>query len=130
MIYLDFTKRFIVTTDASKNALRAVLSQIGPDRREHPIAYTSCNTNPAEKIYNTMDLECLIGDQVLLHHTKAEKQWNEKFDPKWDGPFHIHKALGNGVYKLQLENRILKKVAHGNQLKIYHVKQQLSSLVH
>ncbi|KAG9292233.1 hypothetical protein G9A89_023953 [Geosiphon pyriformis] len=55
-----------------------------------------------------------IEDQVLLHCTKAKKQWSEKFDPKWNGPFHIHKALGNKAYKLQLKDRILKKVAHEN----------------
>ncbi|KAG9286144.1 hypothetical protein G9A89_010158 [Geosiphon pyriformis] len=60
-------------------------------------------------------MEFKIGDQVLLHRTKAEKQWSGKFDPKWDSSFHIHKALGNGAYKLQLEDRILKKVAHGNR---------------
>ncbi|KAG9288093.1 hypothetical protein G9A89_017688 [Geosiphon pyriformis] len=74
-------------------------------------------------------MEFKIGDQVLLHHTKAEKQWSGKFDPKWDSSFHIHEALGNRAYKLRLENRILKKVAHGNWLKIYHVKQELSSSV-
>ncbi|KAG9303023.1 hypothetical protein G9A89_001048 [Geosiphon pyriformis] len=67
-------------------------------------------------------MEFKIGDQVLLHHTKAEKQWSGKFDPKWDGLFHIHKALGNRAYKLRLEDRILKKVAHGNWLKIYHAE--------
>ncbi|KAG9299802.1 hypothetical protein G9A89_013162 [Geosiphon pyriformis] len=46
-------------------------------------------------------MEFKIEDQVLLHCTKAEKQWSEKFDPK-----------------------ILKKVTHGNRLKIYHVKQE------
>ncbi|KAG9285601.1 hypothetical protein G9A89_009241 [Geosiphon pyriformis] len=74
-------------------------------------------------------MEFKIGDQILLHRTKAEKQWNEKFDQKWDSSFYIHKALENGAYKLQLEDKILKKVAYGNRLKIYHVKQQLLSSV-
>ncbi|KAG9307630.1 hypothetical protein G9A89_023195 [Geosiphon pyriformis] len=74
-------------------------------------------------------MEFRIGDQVLLHHTKAKKQWSGKFDPKWDNLFHIHKALGNGAYKLRLEDRILKKVVHGNWLKIYHVKQESSSSI-
>ncbi|KAG9299510.1 hypothetical protein G9A89_020681 [Geosiphon pyriformis] len=60
-------------------------------------------------------MEFKIGDQVLLHRTKAEKQWSGKFDPKCDSSFYIHKALGNKAYKLRLEDRILKKVAHGNQ---------------
>ncbi|KAG9288287.1 hypothetical protein G9A89_021318 [Geosiphon pyriformis] len=45
-------------------------------------------------------MEFKIGDQVLLYHTKTEKQWSGKFDPKWDSSFHIHEALGNGTYKL------------------------------
>ncbi|KAG9301617.1 hypothetical protein G9A89_016687 [Geosiphon pyriformis] len=82
-----------------------------------------------DKHLSEQSMEFKIGDQVLLHHTKAKKQWSGKFDPKWDGPFHIHKALGNRAYKLQLEDRILKKVAHGNRLKIYHVKQESLSSV-
>ncbi|KAG9294678.1 hypothetical protein G9A89_008157 [Geosiphon pyriformis] len=27
-------------------------------------------------------VEFKIGDKVLLHHTKVEKQWSRKFDPK------------------------------------------------
>ncbi|KAG9302277.1 hypothetical protein G9A89_008768 [Geosiphon pyriformis] len=60
-------------------------------------------------------MEFKIGDQVLLHCTKAKKQWSGKFDPKWDGPFHIHKALKNGAYKLRLEDRILKKVIRAEE---------------
>ncbi|KAG9303399.1 hypothetical protein G9A89_013725 [Geosiphon pyriformis] len=55
-----------------------------------------------------------IEDKVLLHHTKEEKQWNGKFDPKWDGSFHIEKILGNGAYKLRWDNKILAKAAYGN----------------
>ncbi|KAG9291682.1 hypothetical protein G9A89_022101 [Geosiphon pyriformis] len=42
----------------------------------------------------------------------TEKQWSGKFDPKWDGPFHIEEILGNGAYKLRLDNKILTKAAH------------------
>ncbi|KAG9296293.1 hypothetical protein G9A89_014885 [Geosiphon pyriformis] len=45
--------------DASKNALGAVLSQIRPDNREHPVAYASHSTSPAEKNYSTTDLESI-----------------------------------------------------------------------
>ncbi|KAG9293787.1 hypothetical protein G9A89_019125 [Geosiphon pyriformis] len=49
-------------------------------------------------------VEFKIGDKVLLHHTKVEKQWN--------GPFHIEEILGNGAYKLRQDNKILTKAAH------------------
>ncbi|KAG9292170.1 hypothetical protein G9A89_000388, partial [Geosiphon pyriformis] len=50
-----------------------------------------------------------IENKVLLHKTKAEKQWSEKFENKWDGPFFIHEVLGNGSYKLRLDDKILAK---------------------
>ncbi|KAG9301151.1 hypothetical protein G9A89_012534 [Geosiphon pyriformis] len=46
-------------------------------------------------------VEFKIGDKVLLHHTKAEKQWSGKFNPKWDRPFYIEEILKNRAYKLR-----------------------------
>ncbi|KAG9305812.1 hypothetical protein G9A89_001101 [Geosiphon pyriformis] len=37
-----------------------------------------------------------------------------------DRPFHIEEILGNGAYKLRLDNKILTKAAHGDRLKLYH----------
>lgn len=56
--YPDFSKEFILTTDASKGALGAVLSQgdIGKDR---PIAYASRTLNKAERNYSTTEQELL-----------------------------------------------------------------------
>ncbi|KAG9297747.1 hypothetical protein G9A89_011262 [Geosiphon pyriformis] len=53
-----------------------------------------------------------IRNKVLLYRTKAEKQWSEKFENKWNRPFFIHKVLGNRSYKLRLDDKILAKVAH------------------
>ncbi|KAG9304497.1 hypothetical protein G9A89_020061 [Geosiphon pyriformis] len=39
-------------------------------------------------------MEFKIGDQVLLHHTKAEKQWSGKFDPKQCGRKNCLQAGG------------------------------------
>ncbi|KAG9305367.1 hypothetical protein G9A89_011500 [Geosiphon pyriformis] len=58
--------------------------------------------------------EFKIGNKVLLHRTQAEKQWSGKFENKWNRPFFIHKVLGNGLYKLRLNDKILAKVAHGD----------------
>ncbi|KAG9302514.1 hypothetical protein G9A89_007218 [Geosiphon pyriformis] len=57
-------------------------------------------------------VEFKIEDKVLLHRTKVEKQWSEKFDPKWNKPFHIEEILGNGAYKLRWNNKILTKAVH------------------
>ncbi|KAG9302624.1 hypothetical protein G9A89_007328 [Geosiphon pyriformis] len=70
-----------------------------------------------------------IGNKVLLHRTKAEKQWSGKFENKWDRPFFIHKVLGNRSYKLRLDNKILAKVAHGDRLKHYHSRNNSEPLI-
>lgn len=56
--YPDFSKEFILTTDASKFALGAVLSQgtIGSDK---PIAYASRTLNSSETNYSTIEKELL-----------------------------------------------------------------------
>ncbi|KAG9289288.1 hypothetical protein G9A89_007849 [Geosiphon pyriformis] len=73
--------------------------------------------------------EFKVGNKVLLHKTKAEKQWSEKFENKWDGPFYIYEILGNRSYKLRLDDKILAKVAHGNRLKHYHSKNNPEPLI-
>ncbi|KAG9307868.1 hypothetical protein G9A89_003518 [Geosiphon pyriformis] len=70
-----------------------------------------------------------IGNKVLLHRTKAEKQWSGKFENKWDGLFFIHEVLGNGSYKLRLDDKILAKVAHRDRLKHYHSRSNPESLI-
>ena len=54
--YPDFTKPFVLTTDASGFAIGAILSQgnIGQDR---PIAFASRTLNPAEQNYSTIEKE-------------------------------------------------------------------------
>ncbi|KAG9287920.1 hypothetical protein G9A89_017515 [Geosiphon pyriformis] len=70
-----------------------------------------------------------IGNKVLLHRTKAEKQWSGKFENKWNGPFFIHEVLDNGSYKLRLDDKILAKVAHGDHLKHYHSRNNSEPLI-
>jgi len=56
--YPDFTKPFLLTTDASNEALGAILSQ-GPIGRDLPIAYASRTLINAEKNYSTTEKELL-----------------------------------------------------------------------
>lgn len=56
--YPDFTKEFLLTTDASKYALGACLSQ-GPIGKDLPIAYISRTLNKAELNYSTIERELL-----------------------------------------------------------------------
>jgi len=56
--YPDFTKPFVLTTDASNEALGAILSQ-GPIGLDLPIAYASRTLNSAEKRYSVTEKELL-----------------------------------------------------------------------
>ena len=56
--YPDFSKPFILTTDASNKALGAILSQ-GEIGKDLPIAYASRTLSKSENNYSTTELECL-----------------------------------------------------------------------
>lgn len=59
MVHPDFTKAFIIDTDASQVALGAVCSQLDDKGTEHPIAYASRTLSPAERNYPATKRECL-----------------------------------------------------------------------
>lgn len=54
----DFSKPFILSTDASKHAVGAILSQLF-DGEEHPVAYASRQLSGAEQKYGATEQECL-----------------------------------------------------------------------
>ena len=56
--YPDFSKDFVLTTDASNIALGAVLSQVY-DGQEHPICYASRTLNDTENKYSPIEKELL-----------------------------------------------------------------------
>jgi hypothetical protein len=56
--YPDFTRPFVLTTDASDEALGAILSQ-GPIGQDLPISYASRTLNNPEKNYFTTEKELL-----------------------------------------------------------------------
>jgi hypothetical protein len=60
LAYPDFTKPFIIHTDASHTQLRAVISQ-----DNHPIAFYSCKLNPAQTWYTTTECELLSIVEML-----------------------------------------------------------------
>ena len=55
----DFTKEFILQTDASEHGVGAVLSQEDEERVDHPVAYFSRKLLPREERYSTIEKECL-----------------------------------------------------------------------
>ena len=55
----DFSKEFILQTDASDRGVGAILSQRDGDGCDHPTAYFSRKLLPREERYSTIDKECL-----------------------------------------------------------------------
>ena len=54
----DFTKEFLIQTDASDEGIGVVLSQVDQEGEEHPILYLSRKFKGAEKNYSTTEKEC------------------------------------------------------------------------
>ena len=58
LAYPDFSKKFILATDASYHDFGATLSQKDKDGKEHPIAYASKSLLSQEQNYFATELEC------------------------------------------------------------------------
>ena len=59
LAFPNFTKSFVLHTDASIEGLGAVLEQEQEDGRLHPVAYASRSLSKAERNYGITDLEAL-----------------------------------------------------------------------
>src|SRR5919206_993985 len=70
LMYPKWDREFILQTDASNIALGAVLSQIGDDKKEHPIGYASRSLTQPEQNYSTNELESLavVWGVKKFHH--------------------------------------------------------------
>ena len=68
--FADYSKSFLLETDASKNGLGAVLSQKQVDRQYHPIAYGSRALMPHKKNYHLIKLEFLALKWAVMEHFK------------------------------------------------------------
>ena len=54
----DFSKQFVLQTDASDRGVEAVLSQQEENSEDHPVGYFSKKL-PREERYSTVEMECL-----------------------------------------------------------------------
>ena len=70
LAYPDFSRDFVVETDASIRGLGAVLAQIQDSGETHPVAYASRALSAAEKNYGITELETL-GVVWALSHFRA-----------------------------------------------------------
>ena len=70
LAFADYTKDFLLETDASKERLGAVLSQKQEDGWFHPVAYGSRVLTMHEKNYHSMKLEFLVLEWAIMEHFK------------------------------------------------------------
>ena len=70
LVFTDYTKPFLLETDASKDCLGVVLSQKQVDRQYHPNAYGSRALMPHEKIYHSTKLKFLALKWAVTKHFK------------------------------------------------------------
>ena len=70
LAFANYTKDFLLKTDASKEELGAVLSQKQADGHYHPVAYGSQALTAHEKNYHSTKLEFLVLKWAIMKHFK------------------------------------------------------------
>ena len=70
LAFADYTKEFLLETDALKEGLGAVLSQKQEDGWFHPVAYGSQVLTMHEKNYHSTKLEFLALKWAITEHFK------------------------------------------------------------
>ncbi|KAF8733245.1 hypothetical protein RHS02_07386, partial [Rhizoctonia solani] len=95
LIHSNLELPYYLETDASGVAMRAILSQRGPDNQLHPIAYMSKSFSGAEANYNTHDKE-------LLAIIKALEEW-QIFLEATDKPIQVFTDHCNLEYWMQAQ---------------------------
>ncbi|KDN34722.1 hypothetical protein RSAG8_12196, partial [Rhizoctonia solani AG-8 WAC10335] len=76
LIQPNVSKEFLLECDASDYATGAILNQIGPDDKMHPVAFLSKTLAPAERNYDIYDKELLAVIQALKewrHYLEGSK---------------------------------------------------------
>ena len=74
--FADYSKPFLLETDASKDRLGAVLLQKGDNGKYHPIAYGSKALSKSEKNYHSLKLEFLALKWAVTEHFREYLQYS------------------------------------------------------
>ena len=74
--FADYSKPFLLETDASKDGLGAVLLQKGNNGKYHPIAYGSKALSKSEKNYHSLKLEFLALKWAVTEHFREYLQYS------------------------------------------------------
>ena len=107
LAYPDFEKKFRLYTDASGQALGAVLQQEGEDKKEHVIAYASKSLTKAEQNYSVTELESLAmvwAVEKFRHYLLGGKGFTiitDHYALKWLQSQKINKRVARWKIKLQ-----------------------------
>ena len=78
LAYPNFNKDFILSTDASSEAIGYVVSQVNDKGEEHPISFGGRSLKDRQRRYTASELECLAlvefirSNHVYLAHKKFE----------------------------------------------------------
>ena len=88
--FADYSKPFVVETDASSDGLGAVLLQADDEGKLHPIAYSSRSLTKAEHNYHSGKLELLCAKWAVMDQCK-EYLLCQLFVVRTDNnPPHVH----------------------------------------
>jgi hypothetical protein len=123
LAYADFNTQFILTTDASRVAVAAILIQV-QDGVEKPVSYASRQLNQAEQNYSASELEMLGGVWASRHYRCY--LYGRKFIVRTDHAAltFLHKFSGNNARLLRWSLRLAEydfTVQHRPGAKIQHV---------
>ena len=133
LAFPDFTKEFIITTDASADAIGAVMTQIDDDGKERLISCHSRTLRGAEKNYDNYDRETLaVFYGAEQNHSYI---WGGKVRFRTDNSAVVHLGKDKrshsarslrwyiklGEYDYTIEHKSGKKIAHADALSRYPV---------
>lgn len=114
LAFPDFSKQFVIFTDASDYGLGAVLSQIDVNGKDRPIAYASRHLNKTEQKYSTIEKEAaalIFGIKRFKYYLQDEPftivsdhrplQWLQTFKDETGRLGRWAIMLGNLKYTVQ-----------------------------